>query len=150
MRAIKKDKFLSELGKLLTFMRESDRKFALAEYENMFLSSENEDTLLSYLVSPTRQAVRTDLRIAFDKEVMIRRIIMQMLVVVPVECLTDGTGPRYPSRALHNQRLLAIRDKTHDPLRLVTPKQPRHLSVNASLFKTAIVIKLDAQHIRMR
>ena len=57
MRAIKKDKFLSELGKLLTFMRESDRKFALAEYENMFLSSENEDTLLSYLVSPTRQAV---------------------------------------------------------------------------------------------
>ena len=68
------------------------------------------------------QSIWTDLRIAFDKEVMIGRIIMQMLVVIPIKCLADSTGSGYPSRALHDQRILIIRHKPHDSLRLITPK----------------------------
>ncbi len=54
---INKQKFLTELGKLLTFMYEEDRQTALALYERMFDKAEDEMALLQLLVSPTRQAV---------------------------------------------------------------------------------------------
>lgn len=54
---INKQKFLAELGKLLTFMYEEDRQTALAMYSRMFDQAEDEQALLSLLVSPTRQAV---------------------------------------------------------------------------------------------
>lgn len=54
---INKQKFLAELGKLLTFMYEEDRQTALALYGRMFDKAEDEMALLQLLVSPTRQAV---------------------------------------------------------------------------------------------
>lgn len=57
MTDINKQKFLAELGKLLTFMYEEDRLEALALYEEMFDSCTDEQQLLHHLVSPTRQAV---------------------------------------------------------------------------------------------
>ncbi len=54
---INKQKFLAELGKLLTFMYEEDRQNALALYGRMFDKAEDEMALLQLLVSPTRQAV---------------------------------------------------------------------------------------------
>lgn len=57
MSIINKDKFLAELGKLLTFMYEEDRITALEMYENMFGEVNDEEALLNALVSPTRQAV---------------------------------------------------------------------------------------------
>ena len=54
---INKQKFLAELGKLLTFMYEEDRATAIAMYEKMFDEAPDEEALLSALVSPTRQAV---------------------------------------------------------------------------------------------
>lgn len=57
MTDINKEKFLTELGKLLTFMYEEDRQTALALYERMFDKAEDETALLQLLVSPTRQAV---------------------------------------------------------------------------------------------
>ena len=52
-----KKKFLNELGKLLTYMYEEDRLSALELYEDLFRDANDEDALLSLLVSPTRQAV---------------------------------------------------------------------------------------------
>ncbi len=52
-----RQKFLAELGKLLTFMYEEDRQLALSMYEQMFDCAEDEDTLIHELMSPTRQAV---------------------------------------------------------------------------------------------
>ena len=57
MNTINKQKFLAELGKLLTFMYEEDRQTALAMYVKMFEDAEDEQALLQALVSPTRQAV---------------------------------------------------------------------------------------------
>ena len=57
MTAINKQKFLVELGRLLTFMSEEDRQEALMLYEKMFDDSDDEQALLQALVSPTRQAV---------------------------------------------------------------------------------------------
>ena len=57
MKRINRQKFLAELGRLLTFMYEEDRQTALAMYNRMFDEAESEQTLLQYLVSPTRQAV---------------------------------------------------------------------------------------------
>lgn len=54
---INKQKFLAELGKLLTFMYEEDRQVALGLYENMFDTCANEQLLLQHLGTPTRQAV---------------------------------------------------------------------------------------------
>lgn len=54
---INKQKFLAELGKLLTFMYEEDRQTALKMYSDMFDAAGDEHALLQYLVSPTRQAV---------------------------------------------------------------------------------------------
>ena len=54
---INKQKFLAELGKLLTFMYEEDRQTALAMYSKMFDDAESEQELMQLLVSPTRQAV---------------------------------------------------------------------------------------------
>ncbi len=54
---INKQKFLAELGKLLTFMYEEDRQTALAMYVKMFEDAEDELALIQALVSPTRQAV---------------------------------------------------------------------------------------------
>lgn len=54
---INKQKFLAELGKLLTFMYEEDRQTALAMYSRMFELAEDEQALLLFLGSPTRQAV---------------------------------------------------------------------------------------------
>ena len=57
MTCINKQKFLAELGKLLTFMYEEDRQRALAMYSQMFDQAADEQALLQALVSPTRQAV---------------------------------------------------------------------------------------------
>ena len=57
MRAINRQKFLTELAKLLTFMYEEDRQLALRIYERMFDAVEDEYALIHGLVSPTRQAV---------------------------------------------------------------------------------------------
>ena len=54
---INKQKFLAELGKLLTFMYDEDRQDALAMYERMFDSAPDEQVLIQFLISPTRQAV---------------------------------------------------------------------------------------------
>ena len=55
--AINKQKFLVELGRLLTFMSDEDRQEALTLYEKMFDDARDEQSLLQALVSPTRQAV---------------------------------------------------------------------------------------------
>ena len=57
VKAINKQKFLAELGRLLTFMYEEDRQSALAMYSKMFDDVAEEQLLLQFLVSPTRQAV---------------------------------------------------------------------------------------------
>ena len=57
MKVINKQKFLAELGRLLTFMYEEDRLEALALYEELFDAASDEQALLQLLVSPTRQAV---------------------------------------------------------------------------------------------
>ena len=54
---INKQKFLAELGKLLTFMYEEDRRLALGMYEDMFDQCGDEQLLLQHLGTPTRQAV---------------------------------------------------------------------------------------------
>lgn len=54
---INKQKFLAELGRLLTFMYDDDRQAAIEMFEQMFESCTDEQQLLQYLVSPTRQAV---------------------------------------------------------------------------------------------
>ena len=54
---INKQKFLPELGRLLTFMVEEDRQTALAMYNRLFDDAEDEQQLLNLLESPTRQAV---------------------------------------------------------------------------------------------
>ena len=57
MNVINKQKFLAELGRLLTFMYEEDRQTALAMYSKMFDDAAEEQLLLQFLISPTRQAV---------------------------------------------------------------------------------------------
>lgn len=57
MKIINKQKFLAELGRLLTFMYEEDRQTALAMYSDLFDSAKDEQSVLQFLVSPTRQAV---------------------------------------------------------------------------------------------
>ena len=54
---INKQKFLAELGRLLAFMYDEDRKMALAMYSDMFDSCRDEELLVQSLGSPTRQAV---------------------------------------------------------------------------------------------
>ena len=55
--SINKQKFLAELGRLLTFMSEEDRQEALTLYAKMFDDVADEQALLQSLLSPTRQAV---------------------------------------------------------------------------------------------
>ena len=57
MEHINKQKFLAELGKLLTFMYEEDRQRALGMYSRMFDEAGDEVALLQSLSSPTKQAV---------------------------------------------------------------------------------------------
>ena len=58
MNAINRQKFLAELAKLLSFMYEEDRRYALDMYERMFnIAGEDEQWLIQNLMSPTRQAV---------------------------------------------------------------------------------------------
>ena len=57
MEHINKQKFLAELGKLLTFMYEEDRQRALGMYSRMFDEAKDETALLQSLSSPTKQAV---------------------------------------------------------------------------------------------
>ena len=57
VKIINKQRFLPELGKLLTFMVEEDRQTALAMYSRLFDDAEDEQRLMDLLVSPTRQAV---------------------------------------------------------------------------------------------
>ena len=57
MTCINKQRFLAELGKLLTFMYEEDRQRALELYSRMFEEAEDERALIQSLVSPTKQAV---------------------------------------------------------------------------------------------
>lgn len=52
-----RENFLTELGKLLSFMKEEDRAHAVAMYSKMFDDAPDESELLKFLVSPTRQAV---------------------------------------------------------------------------------------------
>ena len=55
--SINKQRFLAELGKLLTFMYEEDRLRALEMYSRMFDEAGDEGALIQSLLSPTRQAV---------------------------------------------------------------------------------------------
>lgn len=55
---INEQKFLAELGKLLTFMYEEDRQTAIELYAEMFASTADEHALMLFLGSPTRQAVQ--------------------------------------------------------------------------------------------
>lgn len=55
---INEQKFLAELGKLLTFMYEEDRQTAIELYAQMFASTADEHALMQFLGSPTRQAVQ--------------------------------------------------------------------------------------------
>ena len=55
--SINKQKFLAELGKLLTFMYEEDRQRAMGLYSRMFEEAGDEQALIQALISPTRQAV---------------------------------------------------------------------------------------------
>ena len=58
VNAINRQKFLAELAKLLTFMYEEDRRYALEMYERMFdIAEGSEQWLIQNLMSPTRQAV---------------------------------------------------------------------------------------------
>ena len=57
MNNIKKQRFLAELSRLLTFMYEEDRQEALAMYSSMFDEAVDEEKLIQLLMSPTRQAV---------------------------------------------------------------------------------------------
>ena len=57
VNSINKQRFLPELGKLLTFMAEEDRQTALNLYSRCFDDAEDEQQLMDLLVSPTRQAV---------------------------------------------------------------------------------------------
>ena len=57
MREIDKQKFLTELGRLLTFMYDEDRERALAMYSSLFDEVGDETGLLQMMGSPTRQAV---------------------------------------------------------------------------------------------
>lgn len=57
MSPINKQRFLTELGRLLTFMYEEDRVRALEMYEDIFDAVNNDTAVLQLLVSPTRQAV---------------------------------------------------------------------------------------------
>ena len=57
MTCINRQKFLTELSKLLTFMYEDDRAEAVSMYEDMFDKAADERALCEHLVSPTRQAV---------------------------------------------------------------------------------------------
>ena len=57
MTSINKQKFLAELGKLLTFMYEEDRQRAIGMYSRMFEEAGDEQMLIQSLISPTRQAV---------------------------------------------------------------------------------------------
>ncbi|MBQ3482484.1 MAG: hypothetical protein IJH48_09245 [Oscillospiraceae bacterium] len=57
MTSINKQKFLAELGKLLTFMYEEDRLRAIGMYSRMFEEARDEQALIQSLISPTRQAV---------------------------------------------------------------------------------------------
>lgn len=57
VKTINKQKFLSELSKLLTFMFEEDRLTALDLYAAAFDASADEEETAKQLVSPTRQAV---------------------------------------------------------------------------------------------
>ena len=54
--SINKQKFLAELGKLLTFMYEEDRQRAMGLYSRMFEEAGDEQALSLALISPTRQA----------------------------------------------------------------------------------------------
>jgi len=54
---INKQRFLAELGKLLTFMYEEDRLRALEMYTRMFEEAGDESALIQSLASPTKQAV---------------------------------------------------------------------------------------------
>lgn len=57
MTDINKQKFLAELGKLLTFMYEEDRQKALSMYSDIFDQADDQQALMNHLISPTRQAV---------------------------------------------------------------------------------------------
>ncbi len=57
MTVINKQKFLAELGQLLTFMYEEDRLSALEMYAKIFDNCSDIPKLMQVLVSPTRQAV---------------------------------------------------------------------------------------------
>ncbi len=57
MNDINQQTFLNELSALLTFMTEDDRLEALTLYEKMFDDTDDEQTLIRALQSPTRQAV---------------------------------------------------------------------------------------------
>ena len=53
-----RENFLTELGKLLSFMKEEDRAHAVAMYSKMFDDAPDESELLKFLASPTTQAVK--------------------------------------------------------------------------------------------
>ncbi len=86
MTAINKQKFLAELGKLLTFMYEEDRQTALRMYGKMFEDAEDEQVLLQALGSPTRQAVA----VARSYDAKVRKLQVQSQYREDAAMLTES------------------------------------------------------------
>lgn len=106
---INKQRFLAELGRLLTFMQEADRVRALELYSDIFEEIGNDTAVLQLLVSPTRQAV--NLARAYDS----RDRKYQT---------DDGQEPAYQ---------LVIEDLRRDALMRI-PAEPRQEEGQVSLF----------------
>lgn len=108
-----KQRFLTELGRLLTFMYEEDRVRALEMYDEIFDEVDNETSVLQLLVSPTRQAV--NLARAYDAR---ERKFQE----------DDGQEPAYQ---------LVIEDIRRQAAMLTPPAAPKYEDGQISLFNDA-------------
>lgn len=106
---INKQRFLAELGRLLTFMQDDDRIRALELYNDIFDEAGNDTAVLQLLVSPTRQAV--NLARAYDARDRKYRT-------------DDGQEPAYQ---------LVIEDLRREALTLI-PAEPKPEEGQVSLF----------------
>ena len=109
MTPINKQRFLAELGRLLTFMQDDDRIRALELYNDIFDEAGNDTAVLQLLVSPTRQAV--NLARAYDARDRKYRT-------------DDGQEPAYQ---------LVIEDLRREALTLI-PAEPKPEEGQVSLF----------------
>ncbi|MGI5976910.1 MAG: hypothetical protein ACOX68_04345 [Candidatus Limivicinus sp.] len=93
MTEINKQKFLAELGKLLTFMYEEDRQTALSMYEELFEGARDEQAVIKELVSATRQAVI----IARSYNARERKLQVEAQSKDESEYADDGETPQFVS-----------------------------------------------------